>query len=105
MKTIWKYALKPGEFTLNLPRGARILTAEMQGQHPQLWALVDPSTPVDERRFLIAGTGHDVPDDPALAYVATFQIENGRLVFHLFEWATKGAAETGENSGGGGAPR
>ena len=48
MKRIHKYAVPDGDtfvdaFTLQLPKGARILSVQVQDeQGPQMWALVDP---------------------------------------------------------------
>ena len=66
-----------------MPKGAQILTVQMQHGTPQLWALVDPNAQRVLRRILIYGTGH--PVDTFNVYIATFQIMNGSLVFHVFD--------------------
>lgn len=87
---IWKFEPLASEaFSLRMPRGAEILTVQVQHGKPQIWAKVDPTAPVESRRFALFGTGHRIPDEResehALRYVGTFQVDGGALVFHLFE--------------------
>jgi hypothetical protein len=83
---VHKYAIGEDRSLIRMPVGARVLTVQMQGDNPQLWALVDVSKGTEVREFLTIGTGHTLPI-PAhrLTYVNTFQILSGRLVFHVFE--------------------
>jgi len=88
MRTIHKYAVDArGEFTLLLPLDARILSVQTQGAagRPQMWVLVNPCAPPQVRKFRLFGTGHPVESNDDLEYVGTFQMEDGNLVFHLFE--------------------
>lgn len=83
--TIWKYPVEmAGLFTIAMPQGAHVLTVQTQGNAPQLWALVDPKQPVEPRRFLMLGTGHDISYQPG-RYIGTFQVDGGTFVFHVFE--------------------
>lgn len=86
MRRIWKFPLEIAYIqTLNMPAGAEILTVQMQGDKPQLWAFCDTLTEVKERRgIMIYGTGTAVPPEQG-KYIATFQMSNGELVFHAFE--------------------
>lgn len=91
MRTIWKWPLPYDvDFTLDMPKGAQILTAETQyAGSPRLeamtmWALVDPEAPTEPRRFRLGGTGGPLPDDPG-QHVGTCQLNGGDLVFHVFE--------------------
>lgn len=85
MTTIYKYSLQPGRTVLDLPSGAQVLTVQMQRGEPCLWAKVDTTNPPERRVFDVFGTGHPMPDDPRLLYVATFQMDGGALVWHVFE--------------------
>lgn len=89
MRTIWKYTLQPGRTKLEMPRGAELLTVQMQGDTPTLWAQVHPGEPLERRVIDIHGTGHKLPED-AGQYLATFQMEGGALVWHVFD-ATQAA--------------
>ena len=86
MATIYKYTLEPGRTKLQMPQGAQVLTVQMQNGTPCLWAKVDPTRSTELRIFDVYGTGHTMPDDPRLMYVATFQMDGGALVWHAFEW-------------------
>jgi len=83
---IWKWTLAVTDLqTLELPKGSGILTVQMQGNMPQLWAMCNEKTDKKEtRRIAIYGTGNPMPDDPG-EYIATFQMRGGALVFHAFE--------------------
>lgn len=86
--TVWKYPLPVADdVSIGLPAGARPLSVQVQDGQPCLWALVDPSNPIEPRRFRIAGTGHPLwPDDlDSLIHISTFQLHDGALVFHVFE--------------------
>ena len=85
MTRVYKYPLTPGRTELRMPEGALVLTVQMQNGEPCLWVKVDPSKPEEDRVFEVYGTGHDMPDDPRLFYVATFQMAGGALVFHVFD--------------------
>lgn len=84
---IWKFPLEVADQQkVKMPTGAKILTAQMQGDTCCLWALVDETRPRFEfeiRDIAIYGTGNPMPDEPG-DYIATFQIMGG-LVFHAFE--------------------
>jgi hypothetical protein len=85
---VFKYPLFAiDEQHLQLPIGAQILTVQMQGDMPFLWALVDDEKATEPHRVLIRGTGHDA--DGVGRYISTFQMGGGALVFHAFEgWVT-----------------
>jgi len=87
-RTIWKYTVpaihRSGHSCLPMPRGAKVLSVQVQGTAPVLWAMVDPDAPKEERFFQIVGTGWDF-DPTGFDFVGTFQCDGGGLVFHLFE--------------------
>lgn len=87
MLKVYKYDVPMADhFILHLPKGARILTVQAQLNWICLWALVDPDLPLVPRRFRFAGTGHPIEESSRnLHYVSTFQMNNGGLVFHIFE--------------------
>jgi hypothetical protein len=87
-ETIWKYTLDVVDVqTIKIPKGAEILTVQMQDSFPCLWVLVDPTAHLESRIFEIFGTGNPITSDMGTSrkYIATFQLNEGRLVFHVFE--------------------
>lgn len=86
METIWKYQLDVcSDQLVQLPTGAEILTAQVQHGTVQMWACVDPDSPLETHHIRIHGTGHCVLNHDKLKYISTFQLQNGNLVFHVFE--------------------
>jgi hypothetical protein len=91
MKKIYKYILPQDQWdegvSVTMPRGAQLLDAQIQPHSGLcLWALVDLTQPDDVRTFRVFGTGQPLPTwFTGRGYVATFQMEKGYLVFHLFE--------------------
>jgi hypothetical protein len=61
---IYKYRLDITDtyIPLDLPLGARVVSAGWQGEDLCLWALVDEHEKTTEpRTFTVAGTGHEFP--------------------------------------------
>lgn len=86
--TIHKYPLHGSSLQkVALPSGAQLLTVQVQGDEPMLWALVYPNVRgVEVRSIRVYGTGHPIDVEPVrLRYIATFQLHGGALVFHVFE--------------------
>ncbi len=69
---------------LAMPVGAKILDVQMQGNKLQLWALCDNEMQNENRKIAIYGTGNPVPSNSG-EHIATFQMSDGNLVFHVFE--------------------
>jgi len=88
-KTILKYKLEVTDNqTILLPIGSKILTVQMQGETLCLWALVNQEEETESRFIEIFGTGHTILYDFGMSreYISTFQMNNGELVFHVFEY-------------------
>lgn len=89
MKKIYKYSIFiTDQFTLSLPKGYKILKIDIQNSMPSLWALVDSDKVVEleDCKFYVFGTGNKLPDDvDQLIYIDSFQMSNGKLVWHLFQ--------------------
>lgn len=87
---IWKWTLQVTDYQeLLMPRGAEVLSVQMQGGDPQLWALVDETAPTESRAFSTYGTVKPMPDLPDIIgrFIGTYQTHGGALVFHVFEHA------------------
>lgn len=82
-RTIYKYRLAViDDQKVEMPQGARILTAQMQHGTLCVWAFVNPELPTQTRYIRVIGTGQPVPDE-SLLYIATAQ--DGSLAWHIFE--------------------
>jgi hypothetical protein len=83
--TIWKFPLEvePRQ-TIDLPRGAQVLTVQVQRGQPCLWALVDETREIVPRTIVTVPTGSET-NLGLLEYIETYQLDGGALVFHVFE--------------------
>jgi hypothetical protein len=69
---------------ITMPYGAQILSVQLQGGEPTLWAIVDTTRPTEERFFIIRMTGEAIPPEhPRGIYLATLQFQND-VVGHVF---------------------
>lgn len=85
--TIWKFPLKVKDVQqIEMPQGTRLLSVQVQRGIPCLWALVDEQAPREKRLIVTYETGHYVHDGTR-AFVGTYQIDGGELVFHVFDGA------------------
>jgi hypothetical protein len=73
-----------GEVEISMPAGSEILTVQTQGGIPCIWAVVDADAPFAARRLCVRGTGHQFKGNEG-KYIGTCQLDNGELVFHVFE--------------------
>lgn len=89
MKTIYKYPLPCMDtFFADLPKGAEILTVQVQNGTAAFWAICDLLAEKEFRKFEVVGTGHELRDLNRSAdrkYIGTFQLYGGGFVGHLFE--------------------
>lgn len=87
MKTIYKYKIEHvDEPIVLLPKGAVILSVDVQHEELNLWAIVDPDEKGKEiTRFALIPTGGKIffPIERSV-FLKTIQFANGHLVFHLF---------------------
>lgn len=85
MKTIHKFFLNINdESPVEMPKGAKILTVQMQKGYPCLWAVVETGNAKELRIFCVRSTGHALKGNEG-QYIGTFQAMGGDLVFHVFE--------------------
>lgn len=81
---VGKYTLWP-DCAVTMPEGAELLSVHEQWGELQLWALLDPTRPSEIRQFRIFGTGYPIDNVDNLHFVGTALLEQGSLVFHVFE--------------------
>ena len=85
MKAIWKFPLSVEDRQeIEMPAGAEILTAQLQGNTLYLWAVVDDQAPKEKRTIEVFGTGQLMSSETR-KYISTFQLYRLALVFHVFE--------------------
>ena len=85
MQKIYKYPMQIAEVsTVMMPIDAKILCIQVQDNVPTIWAIVDIENPVEKRFFFMFGTGFQIKEED-YDYVATIQLLNGKLVYHIFE--------------------
>ena len=83
-KTIWKQELRiTDEQFVEIPKGSELLTVQIQNGNPQLWFKCDPNAHRIFERIRIYGTGNPISSVDE-QYLATFQIADDQLVFHVF---------------------
>lgn len=91
IQKIYKYELKPnGSQNIVIPKGSEILTIQSQYGKACMWCLcpIVEDGDYDCRNIEIYATGEPIASDMGVTrdYLGTFQLENGRLVFHVFEY-------------------
>jgi hypothetical protein len=87
-RQVWKFPLAAtGVQLVHMPAGAQILSVQLQGDTLSLWALCEVDREPTDRAIAIYGTGHEMPstEHGILKFISTFQLDGGRLVFHVFE--------------------
>lgn len=87
MQIIFKYPWQEGVIRqLELPKGAKLLTIQVQRGHPMMWfEQEDESVDLEQRTFImrVTGTAYNKPTNEV--YVATIQLDEGAFVGHIFE--------------------
>src|SRR3990167_2123613 len=84
---IWKFFFEIGATNIiEIPKGAKFLTAQTQKDNGVIWALVDPTKEKEIRKILTIETGAPINYAPEqLIYIATFQLMDGAFIVHVFE--------------------
>ncbi len=84
MRRIYKYSVPVQDrIEIMMPEECLVLSCQVQHGEPWIWAVVDDQSPMVPHHFHMVGTGHPA-DHLEGAFIDTFQMEGGRLVFHLF---------------------
>jgi len=84
MRRIFKYSIPvQNDIEIMMPEECLVISCQMQHGEPWIWAVVDDESPLIPHHFNMVGTGHPA-DHLEGAFIDTFQMQEGRLVFHLF---------------------
>ena len=82
MRSIWKFKIGAIDDIVEMPVGATILSAAVQGQEVYIWAIVDVNAPTAKRIIRMFTTGSYIQTD-GLEFVGTVFVD--WLVFHVFD--------------------
>lgn len=84
MRKIYKYTIEFCDLqALYMPKGAIILSTQMQGHKICIWAEIDTEEIEAQLRHIrIVGIGHEFPEGSRI-YMGT--VQDGSLVWHVFE--------------------
>ena len=89
MKTVHEYTIPDLEedyFSLELPKGAKILSVQRQPDNGKIWALVDTEAKEEKRSFRQFETGAPIVYNlKTLKYIGTLRVRHGGAVGHVFE--------------------
>lgn len=81
---IFKYRVSDIETPLQMPRGAIVLSAGVQGTAIMVWAKVDPEAELVTHKIHVYGTGHEIANsNPELSFIGTVFMDV--FVFHVFD--------------------
>ena len=85
METIYKWTLAMQDRQeIEVPKGSRFLTVQTQHGEPEVWGICDPEKEKVVQVVHMLGTGHQMLKEKNLVYLNSFQMDNGRFVFHVF---------------------
>lgn len=81
---IWKFPLPNTDNLIEMPLLASPLSLHLQNGVPTMWARVNPTLPLEKRRFVIIMTGQDLPSG-LRQFLGTLLMLNDGFVVHCFE--------------------
>ena len=77
------FAMEP-EFTMRLPKGAKLLRAAIKKSQPVLWALVDKNAELEDVDFLILGPQDEFAEFDCDHVSSFLAAKGGNAAVHLF---------------------
>jgi hypothetical protein len=78
----------PGkEIEVEIPKSSRVVKVDQQHNDIQAWAMVDTSSALVKKIFVIFGTGHEIPAGKDSKFTWSYQdtFYSGDYVWHVFE--------------------
>lgn len=89
---VWKYMMEDPntqksvtDITLQIPENSKFLNAGVQNGKVTLYFLIDADEKLVNRRFMVSGTGRDLPTEK-IHYMATVEIMGEKMIGHVFEF-------------------
>jgi hypothetical protein len=84
-RRIYKWPLPIiGKAIVDMPHSPNILAVQAQNNVPCVWALCEPSNPLQSHVFHMYMTGELLPGAMTGTYLATVQLRGGYFVTHVF---------------------
>jgi len=84
---VWKFEIPECDaFNINAPGEIKWLDAQVEHGIPFVWGVVSTDSPPISHVLFLRGTGHPFTGQEG-DHIGSFQLDNGALVFHLFEEA------------------
>jgi hypothetical protein len=82
---IYKYELQvEDQQSIEMPKGAQIISISSQFGIPCIWAIVDENAKKESRIFHTYGTGQTFYPKGA-TFVGTYFLNGGAIVYHVFD--------------------
>lgn len=82
---IYKYSLDiTDEQVLQIPKSAKFCSLQVQNNVPCIWLMVDETEEDGLFKIITYGTGHKLGNLDNYAFLGTYQLFNGSLVYHIF---------------------
>ena len=86
MQAIYKYEIDTiWEQIINLPKDSLILCVQVQEGKPCLWCRIDTENIVVARKIRIFATGQPIELGFEGNYIGTYQLFQGREIYHVFD--------------------
>jgi hypothetical protein len=86
MKTIWKYTLKKGINSLDIPLEFKVLSVTQQSDKIILHCLIDPHNIKKDVRFDVVGTGGKLNDSfMQKKFIGSVLTNEDNLTWHVFQ--------------------
>jgi hypothetical protein len=86
MKTIWKYVLKSGTNSLEIPLDFNVLSVNQELDKIILYCLIDPLNLKKEVRFDVVGTGRKLNDSfIEKKFIGSVSNNGENHTFHVFQ--------------------
>ena len=83
---VYKYAIEIKDTQqITLPMNSQILCVQIQYGLPYIWVLQDLAYKIHPVTLELIGTGYHIDGSVRRKYIGTFQMQEGRTVFHLFQ--------------------
>lgn len=84
---IWKFTLDPWDPWIAMPVGARVIHVREQSGQVRLWAEVEPTSTIIERRFGVGLTGGPVPPGKHIGTAIVNEQDQGgmEVVVHVYD--------------------